>query len=105
MTRSLASATAIGGYTPVRGSLEGLRFQQPDLDEHAGEVVDATFVRDLSVAQPVDEDHGHVHGASRGRHAHEATGIGAGYTPDQHDAVAVDQQVVVDRPQIAEGQE
>jgi hypothetical protein len=51
-------------YTPVRGAkadrfarLRRFRFQHADLDEHTGEVVDASLVRDEAILDRADDHH------------------------------------------------
>ena len=61
----------------VSGMVNGFRLEHADFEEEAGEVVDASLVRDLSVAHGADEDGGEAEAPACRRHAHEAAGIRA----------------------------
>src|SRR5688572_29258876 len=80
----------------------GFGLEEPDLNQDGGEVVNAALAMDQAVPQFIEEHDRNAERAPGWLHAHEPTGVGARGTADEHHAVAVDQQFVLDEVQVGE---
>src|SRR5687767_6630067 len=59
----------------------GLRLQDTDLDQHAREVEDATFVNDLPILQAIHEYAGGIEATTRRRYVEEVARVRPGCLP------------------------
>src|SRR5688572_21797099 len=76
------------------------RLQQSDLDEHAGEIINAGLPNDLTIAELVDKHRRGFEAFAGGIEPHESADVGPFERQQLHDVVAIDDDAFRPVPEI-----